>query len=435
MYWQQTLYRFNFNDHKVVNDQVHVIAAIQLDAFVENGKLNLPAKLDVGPGQLVTQAFLVSRLQQPGTQTAMDINCKADHALRNLVFSPRLCVSAVHASVPGRRLPVEQLLQNVVLAQPVRFRMEIQQNAVAQNGDEQRADVFVGNVVAALHQSAGLSAEHQELRSADAATVVHVLVDEVRRGFVTAARGTDQVDGVTRHRFADRHHAHQLLELEDLGGVGHGVGLRHVRGGGQIDHLHFFLGRQVVEHRVEEKPVELRFGQRICAFELDGILRGQHEERRGQFVIVAAHRAGQLLHGLQERRLRFGRRAVDLVGQQDVGEDGTFDERPGAVAGGGVFFDDVGAGDVGGHQVRGELNALEQQAQRLRERAHQQRLGGARQPGDQAVAAHEKPDHDLLEDFFLADNHTPNLADNLRFHFTEPRDAAFQFFRIQLRRG
>src|SRR5579864_5759399 len=101
MYWQQTLYRFNFNDHKVVNDQVHVIAAIQLDAFVENGKLNLPAKLDVGPGQLVTQAFLVSRLQQPGTQTAMDINCKADHALRNLVFSPRLCGACVSLWAPA----------------------------------------------------------------------------------------------------------------------------------------------------------------------------------------------------------------------------------------------------------------------------------------------------------------------------------------------
>ena len=33
----------------------------------------------------------------------------------------------------------------------------------------------------------------------------------------------------------------------------------------------------------------------------------------------------------------------------------------------GVFFDDVGAGDVGRHQVGRELDALEHQAQRLRQ--------------------------------------------------------------------
>ena len=54
-----------------------------------------------------------------------------------------------------------------------------------------------------------------------------------------------------------------------------------------------------------------------------------------------------------------------------------------------VFFDDVGAGDVARHQVGRELNALEDQPQGLRQGANQERLGGAGQSGDQAVAADE----------------------------------------------
>ena len=130
-----------------------------------------------------------------------------------------------------------------------------------------------------------------------------------------------------------------------------------------------------------------------------------------------------LLHGFEQRRLRLRRRAVDFVGQQDVGEDRALHEGPGAAAGGGILFDDVGAGDVGGHQVGRELDALEDQPERLRHGAHQQRLGGAGQAGDQAVAADEQRDHHLLQHFFLADDHAPHLRHDLRLHLAEARDA------------
>ena len=96
------------------------------------------------------------------------------------------------------------------------------------------------------------------------------------------------------------------------------------------------------------------------------------------------------------------------------------------MAGGGIFLDDVGAGDVGRHQVGRELDALEQQAQRLRHGADQQRLGGAGQAGDEAVAAHEQGDHHLLQHLLLADDHAPDLPHNLRLHLAEPADAAAQ---------
>ena len=207
-----------------------------------------------------------------------------------------------------------------------------------------------------------------------------------------------------------RHLAHQPLELQDLLGVGAGLQLRpaHARGVA-IDDLHFVFGAQVVEQHVEQEAIELRFGQRIGAFELDRILRGQHEERLAERMRRAAHRHGMLLHGFEQRRLRLRRRAVDFVGQQDVGEQRAGHEGPAALAGGDVFFDDVGAGDVGGHQVGRELDALERQPERLRQRPHQQRLRGAGQAGDQAMAADEQRQQQLLDDFLLSDDDAADL--------------------------
>ncbi len=61
-----------------------------------------------------------------------------------------------------------------------------------------------------------------------------------------------------------------------------------------------------------------------------------------------------------------------------------------------------------------------------RERPDQQRLGGARQAGDQAMAADEQRDHHLLDHFVLADDHAPHLGDDVVPYFLEPRDAVLQ---------
>jgi hypothetical protein len=71
------------------------------------------------------------------------------------------------------------------------------------------------------------------------------------------------------------------------------------------------------------------------------------------------------LHGFEQRGLGFGRCAVELVGQQQVGEDGARLEAEVAVAGAVVFFQQFGAQDVAGHQVGGELHAAELQFQGL----------------------------------------------------------------------
>ena len=73
------------------------------------------------------------------------------------------------------------------------------------------------------------------------------------------------------------------------------------------------------EH-LEHEAVLLGFGQRIGAFLLDRVLRGQHEERIAQAVAHPADRDLPFLHGFEQGGLRLGRRAVDFVGQDHVGE-------------------------------------------------------------------------------------------------------------------
>ena len=55
----------------------------------------------------------------------------------------------------------------------------------------------------------------------------------------------------------------------------------------------------------------------------------------------------------------FGGSSVDFVGEDDVGEDRAFDEFEFTLSADSGFLDDVGAGNVGWHEVGGELDAGE----------------------------------------------------------------------------
>ena len=181
------------------------------------------------------------------------------------------------------------------------------------------------------------------------------------------------------------------------------------------------------DEHFEHEPVELRFGQRVRAFLLDRVLRGEHEERVGHLMPDAADRDLPLLHRFEQRGLRFRRRAVDFVGQNDVREDRPGEKPELALAGGAVLFDDVGARDVGRHQVGRELNAAEREVQRAGQRAHQQRLGQAGHAFQQAVAAGEQGDQHLLDHVVLADDDARKLCFDLLDRGAEAGDGAVVF--------
>jgi hypothetical protein len=119
-----------------------------------------------------------------------------------------------------------------------------------------------------------------------------------------------------------------------------------------------------------------------------------------------------LLHGLEQRRLRLGRCAVDLVGQHDVGEDRTRREDHLALPAVRVLLDQVGTGDVRGHQVRRELDAREPEVEHLGDALDQQRLGEAGNARDDAIAAHEQRRQHQLHDVVLAHDLLAQLVDD-----------------------
>ena len=167
-----------------------------------------------------------------------------------------------------------------------------------------------------------------------------------------------------------------------------------------VDDGDLVLDRGVVDHELEQEAVDLRLGQGVGALGLDRVLRGEHEERLGHAVRLAADRDLVLLHRLEQRGLHLGGRAVDLVGEQQVGEDRAVLGPERAVAG----LPDARADEVGGQQVGRELDAAERAAQHGGERAHGQRLGQARHALEQHVAAGQQRDEQALEHRVLADD-------------------------------
>ncbi len=110
------------------------------------------------------------------------------------------------------------------------------------------------------------------------------------------------------------------------------------------------------------------------------------------------------LHGLKQRGLGLGRRAVDFVREDDLRKDGALLEDELAATGVGIFLNDLGAGDVGRHQVGRELDAAEGEVHRVGQRFDEEGLGQTGNAFEQAVTTGGDGDEDLLNDGLLSDN-------------------------------
>jgi hypothetical protein len=100
-------------------------------------------------------------------------------------------------------------------------------------------------------------------------------------------------------------------------------------------------------------------------------------------------------------------------------EDGALLKLKAAAAGLGIFLENVGAGDVGGHQVRGELDATEGQIHRLGKGGDKEGLSQARDAMHEAVATGEDSDEKLFDDAMLADDDFAELGLEMVARFAE----------------
>src|SRR5215211_7078272 len=119
---------------------------------------------------------------------------------------------------------------------------------------------------------------------------------------------------------------------------------------------------------------------------LQRVLGRDHEQRLGERMARSIDRDRSFLEGLEESRLRSGRRSVYLVDEDDVGEQRAGDELESL----GGAVEDVGSGDIGREQIRGGLDPLERPPDRAGESARQHRLAYPGDVFDQDVATREQ---------------------------------------------
>ena len=86
----------------------------------------------------------------------------------------------------------------------------------------------------------------------------------------------------------------------------------------RCDDDELLLLARIADQHLHHEAVDLRLGQRVGALGLDRVLRRHDEERLRHAVRLAGDRHLVLLHHLEQRALHLGRRAVDLVGEQQV---------------------------------------------------------------------------------------------------------------------
>jgi hypothetical protein len=116
-----------------------------------------------------------------------------------------------------------------------------------------------------------------------------------------------------------------------------------------------------------------------------------------------------LFHCFQQRALRLGRRAVDLVREHQLGEDRSGVKLESAS----LAVVDRYADDIGRQQVTGELDALEAQTQGSGERVRQHGFAYAGNVFDQQVSARQKAGDRQPDLAFLAEDDAADLGDDV----------------------
>src|SRR5262249_26843115 len=225
-----------------------------------------------------------------------------------------------------------------------------------------------------------------------------------KSGASSEPRRPHQLARIRRHRPRDEHLAYRPLRFEDRLAVEHCRDLRQLARCRRLSDGQLLLEAGVIDEDLEHEAVELGLGQRIGSLLLDRVLRAEHEERLLQGVVLAGGRDLVLLHGLEQGGLRLGGSAVDLVAEDDVTEDWSLDEAQPATARPLLFFEQLGAGDVGRHQIGRELDALEREREQVGNTGDHQCLGESGDTLKDAVALAEQGDQHLLEDLVLADD-------------------------------
>ncbi len=210
-----------------------------------------------------------------------------------------------------------------------------------------------------------------------------------------------QADGVAAHRRLHMEPPERRDQADQLLGLDHG---RQV-----IERVSRLEPREdlvlpvligVADLQAQEEAVELRFRERERPLQLDRVLGGDDEKGPRELHRHPLDRQLALLHRFEERCLRAGRRPVDLVREDYLGDQRAFAKDEFAE----FLVVVVDPRDVRGHQVGRELDAPEAATERSRDRPRERRLAGAGHLFEEDVALAEKRHQGEPDDLRLADD-------------------------------
>ena len=117
-------------------------------------------------------------------------------------------------------------------------------------------------------------------------------------------------------------------------------------------------------------------------------------------------------------RARAG--AVDFVGHQDLSEDRARNEAERASIAG--LVENFRPDDIGGHQIRGALDAAAVEAEHRAQGFDQPRLGQTRNAEQKKMSAREQGDQGLIDDMLLSEDDAADTGAHGRHLLANPFD-------------
>ena len=305
------------------------------------------------------------------------------------------------------------------------FGGEVDEDTVTEDGRGDGFDIFQRGHVGSAQCRTGLAAEDEILNGTRTGSPADIFLEPLGGVRRIGAGAANDFDGVVVNVIGHGDPADEALKLENFLTGQEGIQRCLVDTGGFTGDAFFFRSGRVIDVDEEHEAVELCFGKRVGSFLLDGVLRRKNEEGGIELVGSAKHGDVAFLHGLKHGRLGLGGRTVDFVGEDDVRKDGAFYEFELAFSAVAVVLNDVGSGDVGGHQVGCELNAVEVEMEGLGNAGNEKGFSEAGNTHEESVSAGEETDREFLDDFFLADDDLAEFSFEFLIFFPELIDGGY----------
>jgi len=305
----------------------------------------------------------------------------------------------------------EESADNFIGVDAFGFSPEVQSEAVPETRESDFFHVVDGNVEAAVHCGAGTGGGEKVYAASSADAPGNIFSNKRRSALSAGPAGSDNGIHVTDDMLADNDTADGFLHTQYVVTGENGVETHRTAAHVEAVDFLLFIGAGVVHVDREKEAVELGFRERISAFMLNGVLGSHDEERIGKRIGFIADGNLMFLHCFEKRGLGLGRSTVDFICEDDIRENGAGDECK-FMAARCIGAQDVGAGDVRGHKVGRELNALELEVEHVGNGLDDGCFSEAGHADEQAVSAGKEADKDFVNDIPLADDGLGDFIDD-----------------------